>query len=168
MTLLTEHIEAGWHEVESFVGHAAEKIFARPGATSSVIRIEAETQDELHKAVTLRESQLGNAHELTKDTITNDGTLVTGEQHEALKTDGVLVPEQLLKKDEDDPEAEAESTPAPAAADSSEATPSPDTQDSVLPPEATAEVVSLTPVPLGEDAPAPAEETPAPPAEPQA
>lgn len=91
MTLLTRHLEAGWKEVELLGGKAAERFHARPGYTSSVIRVEAPTQDALHAAIDLRQSQLEGTEEPIKDTITDDGTLVTGEQHESLKTDGVTV-----------------------------------------------------------------------------
>lgn len=91
MTLLTKHIEAGWHEVELAGRKAAEKYHALPGATSSIIRVEADTQDALHREIDLRESRLTGTDEPIRDTITNDGTLVTGGQHEALRTEGLEV-----------------------------------------------------------------------------
>lgn len=93
MTLLTEHIEAGWREVESglFGRWVAEKFHSLPGASSSVLRVEAESSRKLQAAVSLRESQLTGTSEPIKDTITNDGSLVTGPQHESLRTEGVTV-----------------------------------------------------------------------------
>ena len=93
MTLLTEHTEAGWREVQSgeFGKWVAERLHARPGATSSTIRVEAETSRKLQEAVSLRQSQLAGSEERAKDTISSDGSLVTGEQHEALKTEGLAV-----------------------------------------------------------------------------
>lgn len=93
MTLLTKHLEAGWHEVESgeFGRWVAERFYSRPGASSSVVRVEAESSKKLQDAVSLRQSQLDGTEEPVKDTITNDGTLVTGPQHEALRTEGATV-----------------------------------------------------------------------------
>jgi len=91
MTLLTRHIEAGWHEVELAGRKAAEKFHSLPGATSSIIRVEADTQDALHREIDLRELRLTGTDEPIRDTITNDGTLVTGGQHEALRTEGLEV-----------------------------------------------------------------------------
>lgn len=91
MTLLTRHIEAGWHEVELAGRKAAEKYHSPPGATSSIIRVEADTQDALHREIDLRESRLTGTDEPIRDTITDDGRLVTGMQHEALRTEGLAV-----------------------------------------------------------------------------
>ena len=144
MTLLTKHLEAGWHEVESgeFGRWVAERFYSRPGASSSVVRVEAESSKKLQDAVSLRQSQLDGTEEPVKDTITNDGTLVTGPQHEALRTDGirdVLSAEQVaepvpnadeVKQVEGDPSegvvdapqapADAADLSAPADADASD------------------------------------------------
>jgi hypothetical protein len=95
MTLLTRHIEAGWHETEwnpSAKRFSAEKSHAQPGATSTVLREEAASQDELHRKLDLRESQLSNdpAH-----VIHPDGSRVTDAEHSALRllgTDPVSLP----------------------------------------------------------------------------
>lgn len=80
MTLLTKHIEAGWHEVWHGTLRVAEKFHAQPGASSTVLREEAATQDELHAKIDLRESQLSNdnAH-----VIWPSGQRVTDAQHSA-------------------------------------------------------------------------------------
>lgn len=93
MTLLRAHIEAGWHEVENgeFGRWVAERFHAKPGASSTVLRVEAESAKKLQDAVSLRESQLSGTEAPILDTITDDGTLVTGAQHESLKTEGVAV-----------------------------------------------------------------------------
>lgn len=92
MTLLTEHIEAGWREVESgeFGRWVAERLFARPGATSDTVRVEASTSGLLQQAVTLRESQLAGADKPALDVVTDDGSTVTDAQHDALKVEGVV------------------------------------------------------------------------------
>lgn len=92
MTLATELLDAGWHEVEAADGRlAAERFASRPGASSSIIRVEADSQDGLAEAVERRERELSGTTEEIKDTITNDGTLVTASQHEAVRTEGVTV-----------------------------------------------------------------------------
>lgn len=97
MTLRTSHIDAGWHEVDAPAGRrAAERYLSRPGASSSTLRVEADTQNGLWAAIDLRESQLVGATEEIKDTITDDGTLVTGAQHESLRVEGVTVGDRTL------------------------------------------------------------------------
>jgi pyruvate/2-oxoglutarate dehydrogenase complex dihydrolipoamide acyltransferase (E2) component len=120
MTLLTEHIEAGWHEVErgEFGRWVAERYHARPGATSSTIRVEAPTSGKLREAVTWRQSQLAGTEERAKDTITDDGTAVTGDQHESLKTEGLTV---LGAEQVTEPFANEDVAAAEAGVDKSEA-----------------------------------------------
>jgi len=117
MTLLSKHIEAGWHEVEAGINrYAAERFHSRPGATSSIIRVEADSRPALNREIELRESRLAGTEEDIKDTITDDGTLVTGGQHEALRTEGVTVAdaeqvtEPVPNEDEAKQEAEFDAT----------------------------------------------------------
>lgn len=87
MTLLKRHLEAGWREVESTgAKRVAEKTISLPGKSSSILREEAETQEELHRRLDTREMLLGGDPSLpVRDTVTDDGSLVTAAQHTALK-----------------------------------------------------------------------------------
>jgi hypothetical protein len=91
MTLLTEHLEAGWREFKEGERWVAERFFGRPGATASAVRVEADSSDALREAVSARQAQLDGMDGEVKDVITNDGTLVTDAQHEALKATGTSV-----------------------------------------------------------------------------
>lgn len=91
MTLATELLDAGWREFREGEKWVAERFHSRPGATASTIRVEAPSSRELNEAIKLRQSQLQGTEAETADVITNDGTLVTGPQHEALRAEGVTV-----------------------------------------------------------------------------
>lgn len=116
MTLATELLDAGWKEFREGEKWVAERFHSRPGATSSIIRVEAESSKGLNDAAKLRESQLTGTEEEIKDTITNDGTLVTGPQHESLRTEGVevagaeQVTEPVPNEDEAKQEADFDAT----------------------------------------------------------
>jgi len=91
MTLLSEHIEKGWRDFKEGERHVAERFFGRPGATASIVRVEADSADKLNDAVTARQSELDGMDGEVKDVITDDGTLVTDAQHDALKATGTSV-----------------------------------------------------------------------------
>lgn len=99
MTLLTEHVKAGWRDFKEGERHVAERYFGRPGASASIVRVEADSPDKLNDAVAARQAQLDGMDGEVKDVITNDGTLVTDAQHEALKATGTSVEgaEQVTK-----------------------------------------------------------------------
>lgn len=98
MTLLTRHIEAGWHEVEWGTRFIAEKFHDQPGATSTVLREEGTSQEDLRKRLDLRESQLSNE----QDIVVYPQDRVSDSQHSANQIlgtapapsqDGVVVPD---------------------------------------------------------------------------
>lgn len=94
MANLDAALAAGWRVFEQNAKKVAEKSIALPGATASLIREEAETIEHLVEKIDVRERLLGgNPADVGKVVITNDGTLVTDGQHEALKVDGISVPE---------------------------------------------------------------------------
>lgn len=85
MTLLTRHIEAGWHEVQTFGSCVAEKLHSQPGATSTTLREEAPTSAELSAKLDLRETQLSNDQHIV---IYPDGERVSDSQHSANQING--------------------------------------------------------------------------------
>jgi len=92
MTLRTEHIEQGWHETE--VGGdkwVAEKFYAAPGASATVLRIEAESSKALNAAVALRQSQVGEtAYGPVADVTLPGGQVVTTAEATAFALAGKL------------------------------------------------------------------------------
>jgi hypothetical protein len=91
MGLIEDLAERGWKVFQEGEQWVAERFASRPGATSSIVRVTGESKSALNDAAKLREQQLAGTEEDIKDTITNDGTLVSGPQHESLKTEGLAV-----------------------------------------------------------------------------
>lgn len=122
MTLLVEYIEQGWHETEtgSFGKWVAEKFHAQPGASSTVLRVEAESSKSLNAAVGLRQSQLGEAADgPVADVTLPGGVRVTTAEHAGGAIAGTLpvngpVPTVVIEGYEGVPneEPEVEATPA--------------------------------------------------------
>lgn len=91
MTLASKLLDAGWREFKEGERFVAEKLLSLPGQSASTLTVSSDSEQGLQDAVALRESQLSGRTGDIRDVITNDGTLVTDAQHEALKADGVAV-----------------------------------------------------------------------------
>lgn len=126
MTLLTEHTKKGWHEVESGANGrwVAERFYSTPGASSTVLRVEAKSSWARQNAITLRESQLGEASDgPVADVTLPGGKQVTAGEHAGLAIMGTLpvVQEVPTAADLEDNLKEAEGRPKQVEAEATSA-----------------------------------------------
>lgn len=92
MASLESALAAGWRVFEQDGKNVAEKSLSLPGQTATLIREEAESLKALAEKIEVREKHLGgDVSQPPKVVITDTGQVVTGDQHEALKTDGVAL-----------------------------------------------------------------------------
>lgn len=84
MSLLTRHIEAGWHEVSQYGKFAAEKFLSLSGATASTLREEADSFRDLVAKLDQRENALGgDPSQPVKSVTYSDGRTLTDAEHSA-------------------------------------------------------------------------------------